>query len=564
MLHFFTNLKLLHKLVIPVAVMIAVAIGIIVYGSMSVMRLAQSAADLVDKNATRLEWALHAESNFNSAAVSEKNVMLAEGESEKRRHIDLYNKAVGQTLEALEKLAPVTSAAEQQALIAAFRSAVAARRQNSAEVFDLALKGEQAAAFQLSSTKGAKSRQDAIQAVAKLIEINRAELSAARAAAEAQALDTRNVLALGSLFGLVVASALLGWIALSQISRPLTAITALMQRLAKGDLAIDVAGTERRDEVGALAASLAVFKDNAVAAHRLEAEQAEARAQKDKRQKTLEHLIAGFRDTLGNLLGELTSSASQLQSTSARMNSIAEESTREAVMVAGASEEASASVRSVATASEELSASVAEITRQVERSASIARKAVDEASRTDATVQGLAEAAQKIGEVVRLIQDVASQTNLLALNATIEAARAGEAGKGFAVVASEVKALANQTGKATEDITTQISAIQTVTNDAVTTIRTIGATIGEVSEIATAIAGAVEQQQAATQEISRNTGEAAKGTEQVSANISSVSGAAKATGQAATEVSTASDNLRTQVEQLNSEVSRFLRDLRAA
>ncbi|MBI3706983.1 MAG: methyl-accepting chemotaxis protein, partial [Proteobacteria bacterium] len=227
-------------------------------------------------------------------------------------------------------------------------------------------------------------------------------------------------------------------------------------------------------------------------------------------------------------------------------------------------EDASSNVQTVAAASEELSASIAEISRQVSHAAGIAVRAVEETKRTDSTVQGLAETAGKIGDVVKLINDIAGQTNLLALNATIEAARAGEAGKGFAVVASEVKSLANQTAKATEDISAQISAVQSVTKDAVDAIKRIGGTIGEVSTIATSIASAVEEQGAATQEITRSTQRAAGRTKDVSESIAGVTKGADATGAAAQGVKSAAETLGQQTERLGSQVNDFLGKIRAA
>jgi methyl-accepting chemotaxis protein len=246
------------------------------------------------------------------------------------------------------------------------------------------------------------------------------------------------------------------------------------------------------------------------------------------------------------------------------MSATAEETERQSTAVAAASDQATANVQTVAAASEELSGSIAEIGRQVADSARIAGLAVEEANRTNGQVTALSEAAQKVGDVIRMINDIASQTNLLALNATIEAARAGEAGKGFAVVASEVKSLANQTARATEEIASQIEAIQAATTDTVEAIQRIGGTIGQISEISATIAAAVEQQGAATQEIARNVTEAATGTADVSSNIATVTRAAGETGAAASQVLSAAGELSQQGETLSAEVARFLQNIRAA
>jgi methyl-accepting chemotaxis protein len=267
---------------------------------------------------------------------------------------------------------------------------------------------------------------------------------------------------------------------------------------------------------------------------------------------------------VAEVVKSVAAASNELKSTAESMSATAEETSRQATTVAAASEQATTNVQTVASAAEELSSSIAEISRQVAESASIAGQAVDEAGRTNATVQSLAEAAQKIGQVVELINDIASQTNLLALNATIEAARAGEAGKGFAVVASEVKNLANQTAKATEEIAAQINEMQTTTNGAVGAIQGISGTIGRISEIATSIASAVEEQGAATQEIARNVQQAAAGTQDVSANIGGVTQAAGETGAGASQVLSAADELSRQSAQLQTEIDQFLGNGKAA
>jgi methyl-accepting chemotaxis protein len=283
-----------------------------------------------------------------------------------------------------------------------------------------------------------------------------------------------------------------------------------------------------------------------------------------QRSESVEALRQDFEAKAGGLVGEVSSAAADLQDTARSMAGIAGETTHQAANAAAASDEASGNVHTVAAAAEELASSIAEIARQVAQSAKVAGKARDDASRTDGVVQALSEGAQKIGEVVGLINTIAGQTNLLALNATIEAARAGDAGKGFAVVASEVKSLATQTAKATEDIAHQIAQIQAATRDAVDSIRGIGQTIAEISEIAAAIAAAVEQQGSATHEIARNVQQAAAGTRQVSSSISGVSKGAGDTGTTASRVLKDADELSRKAEQLRAEVGGFINRLKAA
>jgi methyl-accepting chemotaxis protein len=350
-----------------------------------------------------------------------------------------------------------------------------------------------------------------------------------------------------------------------RVSVPIKAMTGAMTKLAQGDKSVDVPSRGRRDEIGRMAETVAVFKQNAIEMDRLQGEQAAMKERAEAEKKAAMSVLAdGFEASIKGVVGTVSAAAGDMQSTANTMSATAEKTSMQSATVASAAEEASTNVQTVASAAEELSSSIAEIGRQVTSAARIAGKAVEEAGRTNENVKGLSEAAQKVGEVVKLINDIAGQTNLLALNATIEAARAGEAGKGFAVVASEVKNLANQTAKATDDIAAQVGAIQAATQSAVAAIQTISGTIGEISEIATTIASAVEEQGAATQEIARNVQQAAAGTGEVSANIVGVTQAAAETGQASARVVEASGLLAKQSDVLRSEVDRFLSKVRAA
>ena len=390
------------------------------------------------------------------------------------------------------------------------------------------------------------------------------EVTNVHAAAKAAAARTQLIMvALVTLLGVGVGIGSI-WILSRRVIRPLTAMTAAMRRLAGGDMSIDVPALARADEVGEMARSVAVFRDNALRANALATEQRAEQEKKEHRQQAMETLTQGFDRNATSVLDAVAASIVEMRATAERMAAVATENTNKASAVASGAQETSSNVQTVATATEELSASVSEISRQVTQSASIAAKAVQEAQETNAEIQGLAAMAQRIGDIVKLINNIASQTNLLALNATIEAARAGDSGRGFAVVASEVKSLAEQTSKATDEIASQIAAIQGATQKSVGSIEAIGKTIGEISEIATTIATAIEQQGAATQEIARNVQQAAAGTQEVSANVGGVTEGATATGIAANQVEAAAGNLSRQSQQLREQVDAFLGQVRAA
>jgi methyl-accepting chemotaxis protein len=356
--------------------------------------------------------------------------------------------------------------------------------------------------------------------------------------------------------------------AMAAVSRrvigPLHNIRDAMLKVASGDLTVDVGYAARQDEIGALAGALETFKQQSQDKLRIEQQERERSAGAATRQQALEAYVGEFEGRVRQTLQELGEASNQMRTTSSGLSAVSRQTNARVEIAEKASGEASMSVENVASASQQLSASIGDITRQAAHAAGIASRAVLQARETDGTVQGLAKTAARIGEVVGLINTIASQTNLLALNATIEAARAGEAGRGFAVVASEVKSLASQTAKATEDISEQIADIQKVANEAIDAIKGIGNIIGEVNEVATAIADAVQQQGAATQEITRSTQHAAQGTKNVADNITGVKTDADAAAAAAEDVRHASETLETQNQQLGSQVTQFLGNIRAA
>ena len=377
----------------------------------------------------------------------------------------------------------------------------------------------------------------------------------------------RSVLIRLGLIGLAIiaAAAAIAYLISRSISGSLGRLNTKMEQLAAGDLDVDIGEARRHDEIGDMAKAVDVFKDSAIAMQRLQAEQEELkrRAERDKR-VAMEMLAENFERQVQGVVAAVTAAATQMQSTARSMTETAAGTRQQTLAVAAGANQATVNVQTVAAASEELSASIGDIGRQVSQASTVARQAAAEGQRTNATISGLAQAVQRIGDVVALIDDIASQTNLLALNATIEAARAGDAGKGFAVVASEVKALATQTAKATDDIRSQIGTVQSETGSAVAAIHSISSTILKVNDISSSVAAAVEEQTAATHEITRNVQQAAASTKEVSRNISGVSDAVERAGETASAMLAAADDLARQAQKLNREVDEFLTTVRTA
>jgi methyl-accepting chemotaxis protein len=472
-----------------------------------------------------------------------------------------------------ERLAEVSKTVDEktQALLPAVRSALSAyqsQMKQTLQSVDDAKSSEltQSAAglreVAMKSRAAAETLQIAIRAVATRLDQRVMENNKAAEEEYASASRLLMILAVGSVvFGLGFGFA----VGQYGIAKPIRAVVELLQQLAGGKYDIDISGTERGDEVGDVAKTALVFKENGLARIRMEREQkeAEVRAAAQRRTDMLQ-LADGFERAVGEIVETVSSASTELEASADTLTSTAERSQKLTTVVAAASEEASTNVQSVASATEELSSSVNEISRQVQESARMACEAVDQARVTNDRVGELSKAASRIGDVVELINTIAGQTNLLALNATIEAARAGEAGRGFAVVASEVKALAEQTAKATGEIGQQISGIQAATQESVGAIKEISGTIERLSEIASTIAAAVEEQGAATQEISRNVQQAAQGTQQVSSNISDVQRGASETGSASSQVLSAAQSLSGDSNRLKLEVGKFLNSVRAA
>lgn len=413
-------------------------------------------------------------------------------------------------------------------------------------------------------TEDLEAEADAVASVLETVAEHANAISEASSQDANQAVTQASVSILSLLLMAAGISVGLIFFVVLSVIRPIRGMTDSMTHLSGGDTSVEIPSIERQDEIGDMAKAVQVFKDNAIEKDRLDKREKEHMEAREVRSKRVEELISGFEVSSNEVLSSVNAAVAQLRSNAQTLSATAEQANTQSAAVAAGSEEADVNVQTVATATEQLSCSIVEITQQMDRSSQITREAAEEAESTTETVKNLSSASQRIGDVVSLITDIAEQTNLLALNATIEAARAGDAGKGFAVVASEVKSLANQTAKATEEIGSQINSIQSISEEAAEAIHNIAGTIGKMNEIAAAISSAMEEQRAATQEISRNVAEASTGTADVSANIIGVSQGAQKTEEAANEVLQAADDLGQRAQSMSDSVDGFLEGIRSA
>jgi methyl-accepting chemotaxis protein len=559
------NLSIGFKVGLPVLSLLILLSVVATVGYRGIVEIGESSHDALTRVAKMQHIAASIKVELGAATIAEKDAILESDDLEIKSFAQLFERSSERAFTLADELIAISGSAERHAVHILLKQAIIEYIEAARRSVERSLIHDNDGAFRISKEQVMPLR---VKVEKQAVEVaSFADRALSRAVEENEGIEdaAETNLLTTMILGGIPCALFTGVMVVVFIVKPLRKMATSMEAVAKGDLSLTVDGTDRRDEVGTLAKSLQVFKESGLEVRRLqeEAEMLKSRAEAERKQALLQ-LADSFEASVKGVVDAVAASATEMEASAQMLSATAEETTRQGTVVAGASEQASTNVNTVAGATEELSASIQEISRQVSTSSTIAARAVTEAGETSEIMSRLALAAQEIGDVVGMISTIASQTNLLALNATIEAARAGEAGKGFAVVASEVKALAQQTAKATEEIAAKASEIQQATETAARSIDGISGTIGRMNEISTTVASAVEEQQAATKDIAINVAQAAQGTAEVSSNIVGVTSTAAETSAAASQVLGAAGGLSREAEKLRMEVDGFLAKFRAA